>query len=86
MPLPLIKKGKTMETKQRTKNKKLTDRELELIKLIAGGFNDFEISKKLSIKAQTIRGMVNKILEKTETMNRPQLVFYACQNSIITND
>ena len=75
-----------METKQRIKNRRLTDRELELIKKIAGGFNDFEISEMLNIKVQTIRGMVNKILNKTGTMNRPQLVFFACQNNIITKD
>lgn len=73
-----------METKQRTK-KELTPKELELVKKIAGGFNDFEISEKLNIKVQTIRGMVNKILEKTNTMNRPQLVYWACTNGILNN-
>ena len=72
-----------METKKRTKDKTLTARELELILKIAGGFNDFEISEKLNIKVQTIRGMVNKILEKTETTNRPQLVYWACANGVI---
>lgn len=75
-----------MEVKQRTKDRRLTDREQELIKKIAGGFNDFEISEMLNIKVQTIRGMVNKILAKTDTMNRPQLIYFACQNGIITND
>lgn len=75
-----------METKKRIKDRRLTNRELELIKKIAGGFNDFEISEMLNIKVQTIRGMVNKILDKTDTTNRPQLVFFACQNGIITND
>lgn len=72
-----------MEVKKRTKNKKLTDRERELITFIAGGFDDSETSERLNIKVQTIRGMVNKILNKTETNNRAQLVYWACANGVI---
>lgn len=73
-----------METKQRTE-KELTPKELELVEKIAGGFNDFEISEKLNIKAQTIRRHVKEILKKTGTTNRPQLVYWACTNGILNN-
>ena len=61
----------------------ITNREKQLIEMIAGGFKDEETSERLGIQVQTIRGMVNTILKKTDTNNRPQLVCWALQNGVI---
>lgn len=70
-----------METKDKTLN--LTDREKEIIVSIAGGFNDNETGEKLGIKPTSLRQMVKAILDKTQSNNRAQLIFWATQNNII---
>ena len=73
-----------METKKRINKKtELTNRERQLIESIAGGFNDFETSERLGLTAQSIRVQVTKILKKTETINRPHLVYWAFKNGVI---
>ena len=73
-----------MEFKKRvTKETHITSREKQLIEMIANGYSDMETSERLGIALQTIRGKVNTILKKTETNNRPQLVFWAIQNGVI---
>lgn len=72
-----------MKLKQKKRDSNITEREKEIIKLIANGFNDYEIGLFLKLSHQTIRQCVVKILSKTETCNRPQLIYWACQNKLI---
>jgi len=73
-----------METKKRINKKMaLTKRECQLIESIAGGFNDYETGERLGLGTQTIRVLVNVILKKTETNNRPQLIYWAVKNGVI---
>ena len=63
----------------------LTDRELKIIELIAGGFKDKEISEQLGITTQYIRSnLVNGILKKTGTNNRPQLITWAFKEGLLS--
>lgn len=71
-----------MEQKERTE--KLTSRELQVLKMIAGGFNDEEISQVLGISATYIRtNLVNGMLKRAGVVNRPSLIFWATQNGVI---
>ena len=66
------------------KNGLLTEREITLIKYIAAGWTDPEISKKLGISTSYIRSdLINKILEKAAVTNRPSLVYWATKNGVI---
>ena len=65
------------------RSRELTPKEIDLIKLIATGWKDKEITERFNIGSSTIRNTLNKALVKTETFNRPQLVYWACKNNVI---
>ena len=67
----------------RKKTKKLTYREKQIIKLIAHGWKDEEISQKMGCGLQTVRQSVSRILQKLDVINRPALIFYACKNGLV---
>lgn len=55
----------------------LTDREQEVLKLIAEGFTNKEISRLLSISESTAENHVHHIYMKLRISNRAQAVVYA---------
>lgn len=57
----------------------LSDRELEVIELVAAGLTNQEISEKLAISKRTVDNHISNILTKTATENRVTLVRWALQ-------
>lgn len=55
----------------------LSDRELEVVKLVAEGATSKEIAQKLTIAENTVKVHIRKILDKVELRNRQQLVAHA---------
>lgn len=60
-------------------NQSLSDRELQVIELIAAGLSNQQIAEKLEISKRTVDNHVSNILEKTKTGNRVALVRWAVQ-------
>lgn len=55
----------------------ITDKELEIIELVAGGLSNREIAGQLYLSEGTVRNYLSAILEKLELRDRTQLaVFY----------
>ena len=54
----------------------LTERELEIIELIAQGFDNKEIAARVYISEGTVRNHVSAILQKLQFKNRTQLAVY----------
>ncbi|WP_042351761.1 response regulator transcription factor [Bacillus massiliigorillae] len=52
----------------------LTDREKEVLELVATGKNTKEIADELSIKAGTVRNYISAILDKLEVKNRIEAI------------
>ena len=52
----------------------LTDREKEVLELVADGKNTKEIAKELSIKTGTVRNYISTILDKLEVKNRIEAI------------
>lgn len=52
----------------------LTDREKEVLELVANGKNTKEIADELSIKAGTVRNYISTILDKLEVKNRIEAI------------
>lgn len=52
----------------------LTDREKEVLELVADGKNTKEIAQELSIKSGTVRNYISMILEKLEVKNRIEAI------------
>ncbi|MDY0816110.1 response regulator transcription factor [Kitasatospora purpeofusca] len=62
---------------------RLTDRELEVLKLVATGMNNREIAKELFISENTVKNHVRNILEKLQLHSRMEAVVYAMREKIL---
>ena len=61
----------------------LTERENEVLKLVAQGMTNQEIAERLSLSEWTIRSRVSTILEKLQLTNRTQAALYAIKKGIV---
>ena len=61
----------------------LTEREMEVLKLIAQGLSNSEIAEKLVISVNTVKGHVSNILSKLHVADRTQAAVYAWQQGIV---
>lgn len=61
---------------------KLTDREIEILRLIANGFNNADIAAKLFLSEGTVRNHVSSILNKMEVSDRTQAAVIAIQHGL----
>lgn len=64
----------------------LTDRELEVLRLIARGCNNKEIAEKLVVADITVRTHVSSILGKLHLASRTQAALYALREGIASLD
>ena len=64
----------------------LTDRELDVLKLIANGLTNSQIAEKLVISENTVKGHVSNILSKLHLADRTQVAVYAWQQGIVQRD
>ena len=60
----------------------LTERENQVLSLVATGLSNNEIASKLFLSQGTVRNMVSVILEKLELSDRTQLAVYYWKNAI----
>ncbi len=61
----------------------LTEREMEVLKLIAQGQSNSEIAESLVISVNTVKGHVSNILSKLHLADRTQAAVYAWQQGIV---
>jgi DNA-binding NarL/FixJ family response regulator len=61
----------------------LTDRELEVLKLIGEGLGNLEIADQLHISNNTVKTHVSNIFQKLEVNSRTQAAFYAMQKGLV---
>ncbi len=65
----------------------LSDRELQIIELVAAGLSNEKIAEKLEISKRTVDNHISNILNKTATNNRVALVRWALQwGKVCLND
>lgn len=64
----------------------LTERENEVLKLMARGDRNKEIAAKLSISESTVKGYVTIILQKFNVSDRTEAAMYAAQKGLIKLD
>jgi DNA-binding NarL/FixJ family response regulator len=60
-----------------TRQKDLSDREEEVLRLIAQGYSNKEIAAKLSISVKTVESHKTNLMEKLELRSRTEIVRYA---------
>jgi DNA-binding NarL/FixJ family response regulator len=64
----------------------LTDREMDVLRLIAGGMNNLEIAGKLVISEKTVKTHITNILAKLHLKDRTQAAVFAWQSGIVRRD
>ena len=61
----------------------LTNREIEILKLIAKGYFNKEIASQMGITERTVKNHVSNIFKKIDVCDRTQAAIYAIRNNII---
>ncbi|MHA3789410.1 response regulator transcription factor [Flavobacterium hauense] len=72
------------KVKSRYLDEQLTNREIEVLKLICKQFSGAEIAEKLFLSTRTVEGHRNNLLRKTECKNMIGLIIYAINNEHVT--
>ena len=68
-----------------TINTALTKREIEILKNIAIGLSNFEISTRLNISENTVKKHISNIFIKIDVKDRTQATIYAYQIGLVSN-
>ncbi len=89
--MPPVIAHKLMSELRRTSNlpltkDPLTERELEILKLVAQGLPNLEIAERLVISERTVRTHVSNILGKLHLANRTQVALYALREGLTRLD
>ena len=71
------------ETIDNTSASLLTNRELEILKLVVEGKNNTEIAKELVVSVNTVKAHLTNIFQKMKVKDRVQAVVKAIQENII---
>ena len=71
------------EITEKTNAEGLTERELEILALIANGSSNREIGDKLFLSEKTIKNYITSIFQKLQTNDRTQAAVYAIQRGLI---
>ena len=74
---------KRREERAQVPGPRLTDRELEVLKLVAKGMNNREIGQELFISENTVKNHVRNILEKLHLHSRMEAVVYAVREKLL---
>jgi NarL family two-component system response regulator LiaR len=64
----------------------LTERELDVLRLIAKGMTNSQIAETLVISENTVKGHVSNILSKLHLADRTQVAVYAWQSGIVNKE
>ncbi len=85
MAMKLLDEFKQMSRTDRSQpaTPRLTDRELEVLRLVAQGLNNREIAKQLFISENTVKNHVRNILEKLQLHSRMEAVMYAVREKLL---
>jgi DNA-binding NarL/FixJ family response regulator len=75
--------SKATEERPQMPTPRLTDREMEVLKLVAQGLNNRDIAKKLYISENTVKNHIRNILEKLHLHSRMEAVVYAVREKMI---
>ena len=73
----------TQPSSQTTSTSDITDRELEVIQLVAKGMSNKEIANTLVISEKTVKSHISSLLSKLNLNDRTQLAIHALKNGLV---
>jgi len=65
---------------------KLTEREIDVLRLLARGRSNKEIASDLTLGEKTVKTHVSNILSKLSVASRTQAALYAVRIGLVSND
>ncbi len=74
---------KRTDEREQLPTPRLTDREMEVLRLVARGLNNRDIAKELFISENTVKNHVRNILEKLQLHSRMEAVVYAVREKLL---
>ncbi|MBS3765379.1 response regulator transcription factor [Candidatus Bipolaricaulota bacterium] len=74
---------RSVQNEPQDSSEDLTDREVEVLELLAEGLPNEDIAEKLYISERTVRSHVSNILAKLDLTNRTQAALYAVKKGIV---
>jgi DNA-binding NarL/FixJ family response regulator len=81
--LQLLRAQRSNEDAAATIRAELSDREVQVLKLIASGKENSEIARQLYISPKTVKNHISNILMKLQIENRIQAAVYAVRSGIV---
>ena len=73
----------SLSVSQKAPQEKLSDREFQVLRLIASGKMITDIARELSLSVKTISTYRSRILEKMDMKNNAELMHYAIQHRLV---
>ena len=81
--LQRVRASTTSPSIAETIRSELSDREIEVLKLIANGKDNAQIAGELHISPKTVKNHISNILMKLQIENRIQAAVYAVRSGIV---
>ena len=78
-----IEKPNPSQVRDLIKSLKLTPREQEVLVLVAKGYSNIDIGNHLHLSHRTIEKYVSRLLRKTDTNNRAELIRFSWEHHLI---
>lgn len=78
-----LMKGFAKPARQAEPVQRLTEREIELLRLVAAGMSNKAIARMLSISENTVKYHMSNILQKFDAQNRTEAVTQATRNGLL---
>jgi len=71
---------------ERTKDERLSYREIEVLEMVCKGMSNQEVAKSLFLSEKTVKNHLTNIFRKISVTDRTQAVLYAIKNKIVVID
>ena len=78
-----IEKPNHSQVRDLIKSLKLTPREQEVLVLVAKGYSNIDIGNHLHLSHRTIEKYVSRLLRKTDTNNRAELIRFSWEHHLV---
>ncbi len=81
--IPMLNSKMINRDNEKEKLKKLTKREIDVLKAIAAGLLNKEIATNLGISERTVKNHISNIFKKIDVADRTQAAVFAIKNNIV---
>ena len=82
----LLKSAASKSLKEGKNEEKLSEREIEVLRLLAQGHSNPQISEELNISVNTVKTHISHILNKLHLKNRTQAAAYAIHHRLVNEE